>query len=188
MSISIFSNTLLNLVGFVPVDTKTRESHLATATTSNFALEDGSTVTDHVILNPLVLEVEFFLSSLDLPAFNVGSSYGLRSALLYNLLSFQLETRKLYTVLTRHKLYRNMCLIELAADHEGPFTGSLIGRAKFQQVIFAKLSGVEAPQETLSSDVSQQASTPTNYGTIPARDVGSGNSFYDQFIESLGLT
>ena len=158
MSVSIFSNTLLDLIGLVPVDTKIYESHKPTATPSNFALEDGSKVTDHVILEPLVLEMEFILSNRDVPFGSVPASYGIRAALLYTLLFRQLESRGLYTVLTRHRLYRNMCLIELPAEHAAPFTGMLTCRAKFQQINKAKAAGVTVSQGQLSTGVDQQLS------------------------------
>lgn len=171
MGISIFSNTLLNLIGFVPVDTKLSESHSPTATVANFALEIGAQVSDHIIINPPIIEIEFLLTSRDVPFGTVAASYGLRAALLYNLLVAQLDGRKLYTVLTRHKLYTNMAFLELPAEHTGPFEGQLIGRAKMQQVSKASLANVTVPQSQLAKDDTDfQASSPTNFGTVLLRE------------------
>ena len=170
MGVSIFSNTLLNLMGLVPVDTKLSESHSPTATVANFALEDGSKVSDHIIVNPPIIEIEFMLASQDVPFGLVAASYGLTAALKYNLLVRQLEKRTLYTILTRHKLYTNMAFLELPAEHTGPFQGQLVGRAKMQQINKAKLATVSVPQSQLENDDTQfQASSPTNFGTLLLR-------------------
>lgn len=186
MGVSIFSNTLLDLVGLVPVDTKITETHKPTATPSNFALENGAVVTDHVILNPLILEMEFILSNRDIPFGSVPASYGIRAALLYTLLFKQLQTRKLYTVLTRHRLYTDMCLIELPAEHAAPFTGMLTCRAKFQQIKKAKAAGVTVTQGQLAEGVDLQASSPTNFGLIQTIEPVN-SSFFDVFLESVGI-
>lgn len=174
MGVSIFTNTLLNLIGVVPVDTKTYESHSPTATVANFALEKGAVVSDHIILNPFVLEIEFILGSQDLPfgGFGTGSAYGLRAALLYNLLVNQLEKRTLYTILTRHRLYTNMAFTELPAEHTGPFEGQLIARAKLQQISKASLANVDVSQDQLdsTSGVDFQAGTATSFGTLLLRE------------------
>lgn len=187
MSVSIFKNTLLDLITTIPVDAKVYELHSPSVTPCTFALEDGSKVTDHVILNPMVLEIEFLLTNRDIPFGSVPMSYGLRAALLYTLLLRNLKNRGLYTILTRHQLYNNMCLIEMPSEHVAPYTGALTCRAKFQQIKKAKLSGVSIPQDQLDADAQFQAATAINYGNVPTKSFTSTSIFYNTIIKSAGI-
>ena len=153
MAFSIFESTVLNLIGFIPVDTKVRESHNQTNTVANFALEDGAVVSDHIITNPPTLEIEFYLNSQDIPFGSVGLSYGLRAAALYNALVVQLESQTTYTILTRHRLYTNMVFTELPVEHNAPYTGQLLGKCKMQQINFAKLSSATFDPNLFSSNL-----------------------------------
>ena len=152
MAFSIFESTALNLIGFIPVDAKVRESHNQTNTVANFALEDGAVVSDHIITNPPTLEIEFYLNSQDIPFGSVGLSYGLRAAALYNALVVQLESQTTYTILTRHRLYTNMVFTELPVEHHAPYTGQLLGTCKMQQINFAKLSSATFDPNLFSSN------------------------------------
>jgi hypothetical protein len=187
MAVSIFKNTLLDLITTIPVDCKTYELHSPSVTACNFALEDGSKVTDHVILNPMILEIEFVLSNRDIPFGSVPASYGLRAALLYTLLLNNLKHRGLYTVLTRHQLYTNMCLIEMPSEHVGPYTGALTCRAKFQQIRKAKLSGVNIPQSQLEDDPAYKAASSINFGNVPTKTLTSDNKYYEPILTGEGI-
>jgi len=187
MAVGIFKNTLLNLIAFIPVDAKLVEAHRPTATASSFALEDGAVITDHVIINPVTIEIEFLITNQDVPNTSIASSYGVRAIFLYQLLLDMLRKRELHTIVTRHNIYPNMCLIELPVDHSAPFTGSLSGKAKFQQVNKAKLFNVSINVDQLDASVAFQAASATSFGNTITQTLAVPGDFYNSILDSVGL-
>jgi len=187
MSIGIFSSALLGVIAGATVDAKPAEQHNLTATPANFAIEDGSTVTDHIVLNPATIEIPWVLSNQDTSFGTTGSSYGIRSATLYNVLRENLSSRTLYTVVTRHVLYQNMALVEIPADHTAPKQGTLEGTAKFQQINQPSLQNVKIPTSQLAQDGTQfKASSAIPAGTQILKDVDNSPSLLDQANSTWG--
>ena len=161
MAIGIFSGLLLGIITDIEVDAKFSEQHGMTATPATFALENGAVVSDHIVLNPVTLEIPYELNNQDLNigglqlAGNIGLSYGIKSAVLYNILRLNLTNRGLYTIVTRHVLYRNMALIDAGAEHVAPAVGTIRGTAKFQQMNLPAIQNVSVPQDILDQDGTQ---------------------------------
>ncbi len=188
MSVGIFSDTLLNILTDVPVDTKFSEHHGITATPARFALENGATITDHIVLNPQTLEVPYILTNNDTPlniSTPLGSSYGIRSATLYNILRNNLRNRTLYTIVTRHVLYQNMALIDSGADHVSPETGTIVGIAKFQQVNRGNIQNVQIPTSQTAQDGTQlKAASTVPVGTQTLLDVNSTPNLLERELDT----
>ena len=183
--LGIFTNTALNLIGFIPIDAKNAEVHLPSATASNHALENGTKITDHVFLNPSVIEIEFTVTSLDDPFGNLPSSLGIRSALTLNLLFNMLEKRQRHTIVTRQRLYSNMVLLKPEIRHESPSTGTITGKVTFQQVNLVNLANVTVPMEQVSPDMAYAANTITNYGNVLTEALNTDSTFYQPLLDKL---
>ena len=172
MAIGIFAKELLGTITEVPVDAKLAEQHGITATPAKFSLENGAVVTDHIILNPQTIEIPYELNNQDISLGGLNSSYGIRSATLYNILRNNLRTRDLYTVVTHHVLYENMALVDASADHTSPKTGTLRGTAKFMQVNRPSIQNVDFLKDQLSKDGTQfKAASATPLGTQILKEV-----------------
>jgi hypothetical protein len=148
VAIGIFSNQQLITIIDVPVDGRESELHTLTAEASKFALEDGSQVSDHIVINPAEIEIPYVLTNLD----GEAGSYGQRAATAYNEFRRKLNSRELYDVVTRHVLYENMALLETPAENTAPFSGRLFGSLKFQQINMANVASVEYPPSQFPND------------------------------------
>lgn len=187
MSTGIFKNTLLNLIAFIPIDAKLNEGHRPTVTPTSFALEDGAVVTDHAILNPDVLEIDFLITNQDVPHTSIASSYGIRSISLFQLFLAMIHKRSLHTIVTKHNIYPNMLLIEAPMDHSAPFSGSLTGKAKFQQISKARLFNVSITVDQLASDIAFQAANDTSFGNTATTTLDTASEFYNDLLSTVGL-
>ncbi len=151
MAVSIFSGLKKSgpfggLIGIIPVDIKYEEHHKARAIATQFAVEDGSIVSDHVILLPKEVEISFAISNQDFD----GLSYGIRAATINYLMQVTIENRELHTILTRHYLYTNMVLVDVDVKNKAPFTGTLKGYLKFKQILTPKLTTVKDDQSEVN--------------------------------------
>ena len=161
MSVGIFSDALLGVVAEIAIDVKKSETHTLNATPTNFAVESGATVSDHIVLNPEKVEISFEISNKDFEGF----SYGIRAATIYQIMRQRLQSRSLNTVVTRHHLYTDMALIDLPVENTGPFNGRLIGKMVFQKINRPKLKVVEVPESNLpEGDIQKTASSTVESG------------------------
>lgn len=185
MATGIFVNEILGGVLIdVPIDARPSETHTLTATPARFVLEDGTIVSDHIVVNQAELTVEFELNNQDIS----GSSYGLRSATLFQLLRLNLRSRLLFILVTRHNLYEDMALVSLVADHVSPDVGTLRGTAKFIQIPKPNTFTVDVPADQVVQDGSQlTASSSIDAGTQIIQDVAESPSLQSQLDNAFGV-
>ena len=184
MATGIFVNDILGgILIDVPIDARPSETHTLTATPARFVLEDGTVVSDHIVVNQAELTVEFELNNQDVP----GSSYGLRSATLFQLLRLNLRSRLLFIVITRHNLYEDMALVSLVADHIAPDVGTLRGTAKFIQIPQPNTFTVDVPSDQVAQDGSQlTASSSIDAGTQIIQDAAQSPSLQQNLTDTFG--
>lgn len=167
MAVALFSGQNLQIVSDGPeADLKTGEFHKFSASATSFTIENGSTASDHIIENPDTLEVYFLMSNLDQP----GQSYGNRAATFLDSMRQLIKARQLYQVVTRHRLYPSMAIVDVSAEHTGPFTGSLRGRVAFQEVPVTTLERTQVPESRPQPKVAKTASTTTKAGRVESKD------------------
>lgn len=167
MSVALFSGQNLQIVSDGPeVDLKSGEFHRFSATATSFTIENCSVASDHIIENPDGLEVYFLMSNLDQP----GQSYGNRAATFLDSMRQLIKSRRLYQVVTRHRLYPSMAMVDVSAEHTGPFTGSLRGRVAFQEVPVTTLERTQVPESKPQKKVAKTASTQTQAGRVETKE------------------
>lgn len=124
-------------VSSVRVDVITVETHKKKATPTQIPLEDGSIVSDHVIIQPNEVTIAFEMSNIDEGQPPVGE----RAKTAFADLS-QLELkRELLEVMTTHELYKDMVLTAIDASNAAPFDGRLVATATFTQISRVKVGG-----------------------------------------------
>ncbi len=163
MSVALFGGNDLILLEGAEVDGKLGEFHSFSAAPTNFAIEDGANSTDHIVEQPDKLQVKWIMSNLDAQ----GSSYGNRAALLLETLRSRIKARKLWQVVTRHRLYPSMAVVDVQAEHTGPFTGALRGTISFQEVPKDKLERVKVPAAQVKR---KAASSQVNSGRVEPKE------------------
>jgi len=166
MAVALFSGNNLQIITDGPeVDLKIGEYHAFSATPTTYTIESGAAAADHIIENPDGLEVNWVMSNID----ENGQSYGNRAATLLDALRTMIKARKLYEVVTRHRIYPSMAIIGVSAEHIGPFTGALRGRVVFQEVNVETLERTMVPESKPKGSAKKTASTQTNDGRIEAK-------------------
>jgi len=163
MTVALFGGNNLILIEGAEVDGKQSELHGFSAAPTNFAIEDGSNSTDHIVEQPDKLTIKWVMSNLD----DQGASYGNRAALLLETLRLRIKERKLWQVVTRHRLYPSMAVVDVQAEHTGPFTGALRGTIGFQEVPLDKLERVKVPAAQVKR---KSASSQVNSGRVEPKE------------------
>lgn len=90
-------------------------------------LEDGSPISDHIVIQQDELEVQIFISN----------SVVQKSQEVYALLKTMRNTRELCKVYTDHEIYGNMAIESVSAPHEAPMVNELRVTVKFKRVDYA---------------------------------------------------
>lgn len=186
-ALTIFTQTSLNLIAFIPVDSKSAEIHLPSATATTQALETGAPINDHVILNPTVVEIDFEVSNLDAPFGGFPGSSGVRAILTVQLLLKMHRDRDLHIVVTRHNIYRNMVLLKPEITHRSPYTGAIIGKVTFQQLNFTSLANVAVPIEEVADDVKFIANSFSNFGAQLTEPLENSPTIFEGILKQLGV-
>lgn len=121
-----------NIAG-INVSVKTSERHKFSSRVTEVPLENGCVISDHVLRTPNEVEVSFEMSNAGLGALAEAKSAFEK---FYTLL----ESRELVTLVTEHKIYSNVVLIDFAPIHQAPNKGTLSCVATFKEVLFVELT------------------------------------------------
>lgn len=179
MLLSLLYQTVLgsfglpNAMGALVLDATLEESHEFGARVTEFPIEGGAIITDHVALQPRTLTLQGFVTDtpLALANFSLGRS---RTASSYFLLEEMWRARIPFAVVSRLKLYENMVIESLVIPKDKE--GALRFTCTMKQLTFVsgqnvaigggkngsgsgKLAGnnVARPQDALGTDGGRQA-------------------------------
>lgn len=133
----------------VEFDAVTSEVHSFEASATQYAVDGGATISDHVTVLPDGLEIRGGVSNTD---------GGERAKTLLAELRRKVRAREPMEVLTTHELYSDLVLLGAIAENAGPFDGALTLRLTFQRVQTAVVQTQEVPASLL---------TPPSGGTTP---------------------
>lgn len=150
------------LVPMVAMSTITQEAYEAQAEVTQHAVEDGTPFSDHVILRPIRLELTFDVSNYD----GLGSDAVMAKQSLENMLQVW-KNRRLFSLLTTHRLMENVVCLGLHATNDAPEWGKLTFRATFQEVKLITLQSAAFPRERVQG-VSAVGSAGLSQPTGPA--------------------
>lgn len=126
----------------VPISAITQEVYEARAEVTQHAVEDGTPFSDHIVLRPLRFELGFVVSNAD----GLGSNAVLARQALDNILQVW-RNRKLFSLLTTHRLLENVVCLGISATNEIPEWGKLSFQATFQEVKLVTLQSAAFPKE-----------------------------------------
>lgn len=164
MSTVIFSG---DKITEFPADVVTSEDHSLTGTVSSFAMENGVQRSDHAVLNPDEITISFELSNNE----DNGDELGTRAGLLFDTLRAARKSRDLFDVLTKHRLYEQMIISDIQANHSGPFTGRLICAVTFKEFPETELAETVVPEGILKSEINKTASSEVDAGRVDPKPV-----------------
>ena len=145
------------LVAGVEVSVLLSEQHTLSATATRTALEDGASVTDHVILDPVQISVAFAMS-------NAGTGSD-QARDVYESFKKLRDEREVLELITEHALYENMVIVGIDHTHQAPHRGALQVTLRLQQLTFVEIQTVGRSPSVLSKEVEKQGSKEINAGT-----------------------
>lgn len=151
------TNPLVDVAG-IPVNVITQEQYIYQADITTNPIESGAKLTDHVILNPLKVSINFEVVNFP----DMDQKY------VFGLLETMFKNRQTTTLLTRHKQLENMIMTGFQPTNSLPSWGGFRARAEFQQIglvnIEAQKIKATKPNDATKKNVSKQAEKATNKG------------------------
>lgn len=146
------------LVAGVEVSVLVSEAHNLTANPTKLALESGSQVTDHVIVNPNDVSVVFAMT-------NAGGGADTARD-VFETFKRLLDDRELVELTTEHHVYEDMVIVGVSPLHQAPYKGALSTTLRLQQITFVKLQSVGREPDKLpqGDPVEKTAAGPVNAG------------------------
>ena len=115
-----------NIIADVEVSSKQSESHAFRAVATEFPIQSGSIVSDHVFLKPRELDVSFTSSNTPGPGYTAQQ--------VFNAFKRHFTNRDLLKIITEHDTYENMIIVDFQPVHKSPHKGALECTLKFQQI------------------------------------------------------
>jgi len=138
-------------IGGIVIDAFVTEGHKRQVDHTEYAIESGSTISDHVRIRPDTLDVSGLL------VVDINKSLGTA----YDSLSALVDKRELVTVVTGLKVYENMVIESLNVDREASTGGSLPFTMTFQRIAIVKSQTATIPKSSLTgSDLTQKQAQP----------------------------
>ena len=160
-----------SLVAGIEVSVIISEGHILTAQATKQALESGTQVTDHIILDPITVTVNFEITN--------TSFWRMSAKDAFETFKKMLEKRELFELITEHYTYDNMALVNLTADHAAPYKGRIQCTATFQRVNQVKLQTVGREEKKLAPSKSgspgKTGAAEVNAGVQKAQPVSEGS-------------
>lgn len=140
-------------VAGVSVSCKVSESHKFQNNVTDVTLENGAVVSDHVIRTPDEVTVIFEMTNAGLLAKSEAIS-------AFEELREILDTRETVTLVTEHKIYDNVVLVDFSPVHQAPNKGALSCSATFREINFVTLD-ITGKQASKCKGTAKKTATET---------------------------
>lgn len=102
------------------------ESHKLASTATQYPVESGKSISDHVTLQPNIVNIQCEMPNTDS---GTEKARGVLAAFIQ-----MRDSREKKSISTEHALYKNMVLTNVAPVHQAPYKGALRIDLTFQQV------------------------------------------------------
>ena len=155
------TNPSIPYINAIPISVVTQETYTYQAEVTKHAVESGVIFSDHVIEQPLRVDVSFGVSNLKLE--------DARSAL--EEFETLIRARVRLTLMTKHRQLNDMIMTDLEVDNSLPAWGALTFRASFQQV---RLVSLEAGKYSVTDDSGRDPVTGGGAGASANIEVNKG--------------
>ena len=182
-----FRTILGNEYGNIELDATLNETHVWDSKVTEYPVEEGSPVTDHIILSPDKLRIEGFISDHPILASNTIQAYitgiagisGItsvgdrvdellgnkqtekRSLSVFNLLRTLRDKKEVLTVYTKYRIYTDMMLSTLSIPRDAGDGEGIKFEAEFVNVRFVETQFVDSPKKKKGKVVGNKAGKQT---------------------------
>jgi len=165
MARGIFGNILIIRaeIGSIQIDASLSEDHIYRAMITDNPVEDGTVFSDHVVLLPVVLEMECRISDATQSIAQFRGSGGSIAA-FQELVALQ-KRRELFTVTTGINVYQNMMFEELSVPREALDGRSIRFNATLREILVVG-EDVSTNRDRIADDVKHTALSSTSKGLV----------------------
>jgi len=143
-----------NVIADVEVSSKQSEAHAFRAVATEFPIQNGSIVSDHVFLKPRELDVSFTSSNTPGPGYTAQQ--------VFDAFKKHYANRDLLKIITEHDTYDSMVIVDFQPIHKAPNKGALECTIKFQRINSVSVNSVP-----YLNAVDTSAQTEVNRGILP---------------------
>tara|TARA_R110002126_G_scaffold10384_5_gene47302 strand:- start:19 stop:585 length:567 start_codon:yes stop_codon:yes gene_type:complete len=186
---ALFKSGIVTLLEGVRVDIKTDELHTMGGQVSRFAREDRAPASDHIVLDPDILEIVCNVGNVPNEP-NQGRAE--RAKTTFDALQKLRASRELFEVMTEHKLYTNMAFLGISLSNSAAFSGAATIRARFEESPSATVETLTVPPSRLSASgggqTNKTASAEVDAGRQNAEteETADNRSFAAQLLDRQG--
>lgn len=114
------------------------EGHFLSNQPTQYAVESGKTISDHVVMTPNIVDVRFEMTNSDDRGANKARN-------VFQAIAKLMDERQLVELITEHAKYKNMVIANFSPDHRAPYKGAYAAVLRLQQVgIIGEASMVSA--------------------------------------------
>lgn len=154
-------------IGSLVIDVFTEENHSAKASVTEFPVENGAVVSDHIFRNSDELEIKGSICA-PLYIFDIMKGRGSYFKAQYETLNSLVGT--VLTVVTGLRVYDNMAFLDLSVPRNKDNGGSIDFTAKFRQIPIIKSQSTTLPKSQLAggTKAARQAQSPADAGKAAA--------------------
>ena len=161
-----------NAIGALTIDATLTEIHNRTATVTQFALDNGASVSDHVINQPKTISLEGVISNTPLVWLGLGADNA-RAQNAFDALDELYDSKEPFDLVTGFKLYKNCVFRDLSLPRVR--AGELRFRATVVELKFVEQRSVPILASSLAQDDAILAGT-TNLGQVQGANVAPEQS------------
>lgn len=149
-----FSRGVPKQIGAITVDAFVRERHVKTARATNYPIETGELITDHVVVDPISLDIQGIVMGATLS----GSSGALGGRVLdaYKTFLDLIDNKIPVIVTTGLKVYENMIIENLTVDRDRTNGASLVFSATLKEIIIVSSQSTQIPKTQLTGPTDTQ--------------------------------
>ncbi len=150
-------------IGTIEIDASLAEDHKYSASLTENPVEDGTVFTDHIVLLPVVLEMEGRISDASQHTFDFRT--GRKSIDAFQGLVALQKTKQLFNVITRLHVYKNMMFRELSVPREALDGRSVRFNATLQEILVVG-DNVETNRDRIADEVKNTALPSVSKGIV----------------------
>jgi hypothetical protein len=164
----LFRNDNLNRIENLVFDATLSEAHEGKSQVTNYSVEDGSQISDHIINQPDKLVIEGFVTNSSLSG---GGATASQQA--FNQL-FQLRSeKKLVTVVTGFKVYNDMAILSISVPKTRATGDSISFTVELQKITKVGSSSVTSFASSIAGAFAASAMSRLNLGRVVSQVAGN---------------
>lgn len=170
-------------VGAIQLDAMVEENHEQNVDITEFPLEDGSTISDHMIVKPLELSITAVASSAALSVIDLVSKALNPAISVFEQLTNLKNSKSLVTVITGLKVYPNMGITQFSVTRDKDTGSALFFTMSFREVKKAFSQLIDLTNNKVQAG-ELQAQKPIDAGKVTSGQSSQGT---DEFTRQLNI-